>query len=285
MDERKVAQVCADYETFLREKGRPTALDPERMSDHYAHRHVDQMPVRVVAEHMLFVAQEIPRMMAAGQTDKAMRWLGWLQGAIWGMGLETLDEAKKRNAADPEPAAKPGGPFGPVEDWLAKVPSIRETKVGGVSGIEFIAVPLRGQVKHAVHVDDAGFLFQGPEIKRFDPPEIEFMEVSLGAPDAGGEPMQELVVETVNVTFEPVVPMAKSTETCAGCDQVGGPLVLCVTCDREKVPMGRSAPMDSIYCEHECDGHYHEPTAGQLWPGERWGDSLPCIHGTQKEGD
>ena len=65
---------------------------------------------------------------------------------------------------------------------------------------------------------------------------------------------------------------------CAACDEIGGQLVECSTCGRFKGPMGRSAPMGSDYCGFDCDGYTKPPRPGQLWPGERYGDSLPCVH-------
>ena len=65
---------------------------------------------------------------------------------------------------------------------------------------------------------------------------------------------------------------------CTGCDAVGGPLVECSVCGQQKAPRGRSAPMASSYCDWDCPGYTQSPHPGSLWPGERWGDSLPCIH-------
>lgn len=42
----------------------------------------------------------------------------------------------------------------------------------------------------------------------------------------------------------------------------------CAVCGRRKPPVGRSVPLGATYCEHECPGHYMEPDAGHLWPGE-----------------
>jgi hypothetical protein len=74
--------------------------------------------------------------------------------------------------------------------------------------------------------------------------------------------------------------------TCERCDQTGGPLVECAVCGMRKAPFGRSAsPYDGGYCGWDCDGYTQEPRPGSLWPGERWGDSMPCIHGDRgKEG-
>lgn len=44
--------------------------------------------------------------------------------------------------------------------------------------------------------------------------------------------------------------------------------VYCETCNRQKKPHGRSAPMDHYLCDQECSGYNDEPRPGCLWPGE-----------------
>jgi hypothetical protein len=43
---------------------------------------------------------------------------------------------------------------------------------------------------------------------------------------------------------------------------------LCEVCGKMKKPIGRSAPLESCYCDEECLGYRQEPTPGHLWPGE-----------------
>lgn len=64
--------------------------------------------------------------------------------------------------------------------------------------------------------------------------------------------------------------------TCPICDQVGGPLVECRVCGLLKRPIGRSVPlvMENARCDYECSGYREEPLPSELWPGERYGDSL-----------
>lgn len=63
---------------------------------------------------------------------------------------------------------------------------------------------------------------------------------------------------------------------CKVCDRVGGPRVYCTTCRMPKKPWGRSAPLEGspVYCDSDCPGYREEPHPGELWPGERYGDSL-----------
>lgn len=62
--------------------------------------------------------------------------------------------------------------------------------------------------------------------------------------------------------------------SCPICDKVGGPLVECAVCGQRKSPFGRSAPPEAYYCGFDCPGYTQEPSPGELWPGERYGDSL-----------
>lgn len=63
---------------------------------------------------------------------------------------------------------------------------------------------------------------------------------------------------------------------CPVCNEVGGPLVECVDCGLKKAPRGRSVGLEAVsgYCGFGCPGYPTDPQPGQLWPGERYGDSL-----------
>lgn len=62
---------------------------------------------------------------------------------------------------------------------------------------------------------------------------------------------------------------------CAICNEVGGPLVTCTVCGMRKHPMGRDPGLAAAngYCGFDCPGYTQEPKPGELWPGERFGDS------------
>jgi hypothetical protein len=63
------------------------------------------------------------------------------------------------------------------------------------------------------------------------------------------------------------------SEGCRICDEVGGPLVVCTICRHQKKPVGRDA-RDDGYCTSDCPGYRRKPLPSELWPGERYGDSL-----------
>lgn len=48
--------------------------------------------------------------------------------------------------------------------------------------------------------------------------------------------------------------------------------VQCTVCHRTKQPVGRSAPMQSDYCDFECLGYGLPPHIGGLWSNESEAD-------------
>jgi len=46
---------------------------------------------------------------------------------------------------------------------------------------------------------------------------------------------------------------------------------VCIVCGRRKKPRGRSAPLETTYCDDDCSGYYLHEMPGHLWPGE-WED-------------
>lgn len=77
----RVAEVVEGYAAALRERGA------------VAERSFDQPNER----HLLWMCGQVPEFLAAGRIDKAMRWLGFLQGAMWAMGIRSVEEMKRDN--------------------------------------------------------------------------------------------------------------------------------------------------------------------------------------------
>ncbi len=48
-------------------------------------------------EHAAWMLCKIPEFMEAGRREKAMRWLGFVQGYLWACGAATIDEMKDVN--------------------------------------------------------------------------------------------------------------------------------------------------------------------------------------------
>lgn len=98
MNAEKVTEICAKYAADIRST-RPD-MAAERLPDAGAKFMAHYISPLAMTQHMLFLCEEIPKLMAAGRVEKAMRWLGWLQGALWGTNFETLEDAKMRNAPE-----------------------------------------------------------------------------------------------------------------------------------------------------------------------------------------
>jgi hypothetical protein len=57
----------------------------------------DPTPYNREVRHLAWMLGEIRTQVAAGEIEKAMRWLGFLQGALWTYGWYTLDEMRDHN--------------------------------------------------------------------------------------------------------------------------------------------------------------------------------------------
>lgn len=102
MTNEKVKQVAKRYATHIREnaekrlRGRLTVA---------AERGPVELPWNHWAaleriNHLLYVCQEIPQLLDAGRVEKAMRWLGWLQGILVAEGEYTIDECGNHSRPD-----------------------------------------------------------------------------------------------------------------------------------------------------------------------------------------
>jgi len=53
-------------------------------------------------QHLLYMAEEIHELVSAGKIEKAMRWLGFMQGVLWSLSICPLDQLKRMNMPDHE---------------------------------------------------------------------------------------------------------------------------------------------------------------------------------------
>ncbi len=61
-------------------------------------------------EHLISMTPRLHALLDEGRIEKAMRWLGFMQGALWGMGLFTLDELKEHSRPEvPAPVYSSSG--------------------------------------------------------------------------------------------------------------------------------------------------------------------------------
>lgn len=48
-------------------------------------------------KHVMWMCLEIPMLVDQGKLDKAMRWLGFVQGVLWACRVYTIDEMRAHN--------------------------------------------------------------------------------------------------------------------------------------------------------------------------------------------
>lgn len=53
--------------------------------------------------HLVFMCEQGVKMVDAGKEDKANRWLGFVQGALWMNGFATIEEMRVWNGGQPIP--------------------------------------------------------------------------------------------------------------------------------------------------------------------------------------
>ncbi len=55
---------------------------------------------RIVGKHCKWMLGEMRGFIREGRLDKAQRWLGFIQGALWARGEKSIDDFKEMNRAD-----------------------------------------------------------------------------------------------------------------------------------------------------------------------------------------
>lgn len=64
-------------------------------------RNIDSIPGMPASySHLLWLALEGPKLIDEGRREKAMRWLGFIQGCIWWGRLSSIEELKNMNRPD-----------------------------------------------------------------------------------------------------------------------------------------------------------------------------------------
>lgn len=51
-------------------------------------------------EHLADMASRLRKLLEEGRVEKAMRWLGFMQGAMWALGVYTIEELKNHSRPD-----------------------------------------------------------------------------------------------------------------------------------------------------------------------------------------
>lgn len=79
-------------------------IEPCQMREKTTHLVVSDIQLDITIAHWKFMCDEAQRFVDADRVEKAMRWLGFLQGTFWSTGTYTLDDLKNHSRPDqPEP--------------------------------------------------------------------------------------------------------------------------------------------------------------------------------------
>ena len=94
MTPEQIVDVVARYERDLTGRGVvPDRLPPSLLPS-----------AQTGLKHALWMCGEVRRQVMAGQVDKAMRWLGFVQGVLWMAGVSTIDSMREDNSTMPDTA-------------------------------------------------------------------------------------------------------------------------------------------------------------------------------------
>lgn len=81
MTDLKVIEVAQQYRRILLERGNVRARNFEVPNEN----------------HLLWMCDQIEDFIQDGRREKAMRWLGFIQGAMWWAGIRSVEEMKADN--------------------------------------------------------------------------------------------------------------------------------------------------------------------------------------------
>ena len=103
MTKEKLKSLFSQYRAVL-DVLWPDSQSPEyvarQLSEHQAKQASKLIPHDNLVAHCKFMCDEAQRLVDAGKVEKAMRWLGFLQGVLWESNLYTLDELKNHSRPD-----------------------------------------------------------------------------------------------------------------------------------------------------------------------------------------
>lgn len=103
MSQTKIAEACDKMTERLifRHPQLMSVGNPERMPVSSMIQRSHDVPSLTLFKHIRFMLKEIP-LMAEDNREKAMRWLGFVQGALYVLGVMSIEDMKQANKPDPE---------------------------------------------------------------------------------------------------------------------------------------------------------------------------------------
>ncbi len=92
MTDEQVKQVVVSYQAKLAREGyQPCCIDFDRTTAGF--------PKSRQLEHVAWMCVEIQQAIDSGDSEKAMRWLGFAQGVLWVHGIYAVNEMREQNRA------------------------------------------------------------------------------------------------------------------------------------------------------------------------------------------
>jgi hypothetical protein len=107
----KVKQVLQSYLDHFEAEDSKAGLSvgAQKMSDVDAFRKAPEVDDLSWAAHLKYVCVEAQRFVDEGRIEKAMRWLGFLQGVLWESGEFSLDDLKNHSRPTEDEQVLAGG--------------------------------------------------------------------------------------------------------------------------------------------------------------------------------
>ncbi len=102
MTKDKLLDVFKILETKLLEHAKTTKLSlvPTRFDASDGKDLSMMLSMEKQLNHLLFMSQAAVDLVKANRTEKAMRWLGWLQASMWYLNIYTLEDMKNLNRTE-----------------------------------------------------------------------------------------------------------------------------------------------------------------------------------------
>ncbi|MBP9701899.1 MAG: hypothetical protein KBD47_02880 [Candidatus Pacebacteria bacterium] len=94
MTKEKLREIVAHYRKRFEEQGVELAPHP--------HNKILTNRDRAIA-HLADMLPKMEQMIKEDKIGKVMRWLGFVQGTLWALGLDTIEELKEINRPDEVP--------------------------------------------------------------------------------------------------------------------------------------------------------------------------------------
>lgn len=95
MNQKDVLSALSDCEATVKSYA-PHAVPLRAATDLIGYRELAKL------QHVLWMIGQAREFVTANRTEKAFRWLGFVQGVLWSLGLVTIEEAKESNRPKPD---------------------------------------------------------------------------------------------------------------------------------------------------------------------------------------